>query len=39
MRGSDVVELIDVFDELSYILDYAPDWVYNDFVRRNDIEW
>ena len=25
-------------DELTYILDYAPDWVYNDFVRRNDIE-
>lgn len=24
--------------ELSYILDYAPDWVYNDFVRRNDLE-
>ena len=24
--------------ELSYILDYAPDWVYNDFVKRNDIE-
>jgi len=28
----------ELIDELSYILDYAPDWVYNDFVRRNDIE-
>ena len=27
----------ELIDELSYILDYAPDWVYNDFVRRNDI--
>ena len=28
----------ELIDELSYILDHAPDWVYNDFVRRNDIE-
>ncbi len=28
----------ELVDELSYILDYAPDLVYNDFVRRNDIE-
>lgn len=28
----------ELIDELSYILDYAPDWVYNDFIRRNDIE-
>lgn len=28
----------ELIEELSYILDYAPDWVYNDFVRRNDIE-
>ena len=28
----------ELVDELSYILDYAPEWVYNDFVRRNDIE-
>ena len=28
----------ELIDELSYILDYAPDWVYNDFVKRNDIE-
>ena len=25
-------------DELAYLLDYVPDWVYDDFVRRNDIE-
>lgn len=28
----------ELVEELSYILDYAPDWVYNDFIRRNDIE-
>ena len=28
----------ELVDELLYILDYAPDWVYNDFIRRNDIE-
>ena len=28
----------ELIEELSYILDYAPDWVYNDFVRRNNIE-
>lgn len=28
----------ELVDEFSYILDYAPDWVYNDFVRRNNIE-
>ena len=28
----------ELVDELSYILDYVPDWVYNDFVRRNGIE-
>ena len=28
----------ELVDELLYVLDYAPDWVYNDFVRRNDIE-
>lgn len=28
----------ELVEELSYILDYAPDWVYNDFVRRNGIE-
>ncbi len=25
-------------EELIYIFDYAPEWVYNDFVKRNDIE-
>ena len=24
-------------DELTYILGYAPDWVYEDFIRRNNI--
>ena len=28
----------ELVNELLYILDYAPDWVYNDFLRRNDIE-
>ena len=28
----------ELIEELSYVLDYAPDWVYNDFVRKNDIE-
>lgn len=28
----------ELVDELSYILNYVPDWVYNNFVRRNDIE-
>ena len=32
------IYIYDSIEELSYILDYAPDWVYNDFVRRNDIE-
>lgn len=25
-------------DELTYILNYAPEWVYDDFIRRNNIE-
>ena len=28
----------ELVDELTYLLDYVPDWVYDDFVRRNDIE-
>lgn len=28
----------ELIEELSYILDYAPDWMYSDFVRRNNIE-
>lgn len=25
-------------EELTYIFDYAPEWIYNDFIKRNDIE-
>ena len=25
-------------EELIYIFDYAPEWVYGDFIKRNDIE-
>lgn len=25
-------------EELIYIFDYAPEWVYTDFVKRNDIK-
>ena len=28
----------ELVEELIYIFDYAPEWVYNDFIRRNDIE-
>ncbi len=28
----------ELVEELSYIFDYAPEWVYDDFIRRNDIE-
>ncbi len=28
----------DLKEELIYIFDYAPDWIYEDFVRRNDID-
>ena len=24
--------------ELIYILNCSPDWVYNDFIRKHDIE-
>lgn len=27
----------ELVDELIYIIDYAPEWVYNDFIRRNNI--
>lgn len=27
----------DLINELSYVLDYGPEWLYDDFVRRNDI--
>ena len=28
----------ELVEELIYIFDYAPEWVYNDFIRKNDIE-
>ncbi len=28
----------DLIEELTYIFNYAPEWIYDDFVRRNDIE-
>ena len=28
----------ELVEELTYIFDYAPEWVYNDFIKRNDIE-
>ena len=28
----------ELVDELSYVLNYAPEWVYDDFIRRNDIK-
>lgn len=27
----------ELINELIYILNYAPEWVYDDFVRKNDI--
>ena len=28
----------ELVEELVYIFDYAPEWVYDDFIKRNDIE-
>ncbi len=28
----------ELVEELIHIFDYAPEWVYDDFIRRNDIE-
>ena len=28
----------ELVEELIYIFDYAPEWVYGDFIKRNDIE-
>ena len=28
----------ELIEELIYVFDYGPEWIYNDFVRRNDIE-
>jgi len=27
----------ELIEEIVYIFDYAPEWIYDDFVRRNDI--
>lgn len=27
----------ELVNELIYILNYSPEWVYDDFVRKNDI--
>lgn len=28
----------DLIEEVVHIFDYGPEWIYNDFVRRNGIE-
>ena len=28
----------ELIEEIVYIFDYAPEWIYTDLVRRNDIE-
>lgn len=28
----------DLVEELLFVLDYAPEWVYDNFIRRNNIE-
>lgn len=28
----------ELVEELIYIFDYAPEWVYGDFIKRNNIE-
>ena len=28
----------ELIEELIHVFDYAPEWVYNDFIRRNYIE-
>lgn len=28
----------DLIEELVYMFDYGPEWLYNDFIRRNYIE-
>ena len=28
----------ELIEELIHIFDYAPEWVYDDFIKRNDIE-
>ena len=28
----------ELIEELIHVFDYGPEWIYDDFVRRNDIE-
>lgn len=28
----------ELVEELIHVFDYAPEWVYDDFIKRNDIE-
>ena len=28
----------ELVSELTYTFDYAPEWVYDNFIRRNDID-
>ncbi len=28
----------ELIEELIHIFDYAPEWIYDDFIKRNDIE-
>lgn len=28
----------ELVEELIYIFDYAPEWIYDDFIRRNNID-
>ncbi len=28
----------ELIEEIEFILDYGPEWIYNDFIRRNDIK-
>ncbi len=28
----------ELIEELVYVFDYAPEWIYADFIRRNDVK-
>ena len=28
----------ELIEELEYIFSYVPEWVYDDFIKRNNIE-
>lgn len=28
----------ELIEELIHVFDYGPEWIYDDFIRRNDIE-